>query len=95
MNIVKKYEFDDFPDQIGHVELRSGEHDDTIVTCLNGKETVLVEACRDQWGLWLTILGGVEIAQEDKTRSFLDALIKCLMELRERNEYALPATKEH
>lgn len=94
MEIIKKYEFDDFDQVVGHVELRHGERDDSIILCFGDKETELLVASRDLWGVWLYIQGQC-VAQEDKTRSFLDALIKCLMELRERNEYALPATKEH
>ncbi len=41
---------------------------------------------RDQWGVWLTI-GGHTVAQEDGTRSFLDALIKSLQYVRETYEW--------
>lgn len=43
-------------------------------------------ADRDQWGVFITLVDSagenLTIGQEDGTRSFLDAMIKCLTEMR-------------
>ncbi len=45
----------------------------------------LGETHRDQWGVWVQMFGG-NVAQEDGTRSFLDAMIKALQFLKNINE---------
>lgn len=74
------------PLSVGTVELR--EDDDMgsqVVLALNGKEHVILKSWRDQWGVFIE-LGGICVAQEDQTRSFVDGLIKCLHAFLERNE---------
>jgi hypothetical protein len=79
-------EFDDCPNHSGKVILRETGLETTVSIDLNGTETVLIQADRDQWGVFLEI-GGICIAQEDQTRSFLDALSKVLNELRRKVEF--------
>ena len=83
---AKSFEFDSFPNKVGKVVLKESQDDDSIVLDIGGEEIKLIEADRDQWGVFLTI-GRVTIAQEDGTRSFIDALSKALNELKLRNEF--------
>ena len=85
-------EFDNHPDIVGRVEVRQGERNDALVVVQNNTTHVLVEVDRDQWGVFLTI-GGIRVAQEDKTRSFIDALIGGLQKIKSQNEFdTTPAT---
>lgn len=52
----------------------------------NNEETLLFEFIRDQWGVYISS-NDFCIAQEDGTRSFIDALIKCLIKLKNENEF--------
>lgn len=79
-------EFDDCPHNYGKVILRETGLETTVSIDLNGIETVLIQADRDQWGVFIEV-AGICIAQEDKTRSFLDALSKVLNELRRKVEF--------
>jgi len=72
----------------------------TVVLVLGDEEVVLMTVARDQWGVWYEVMNALidnegklspylpstTIAQEDGTRSFLDALIKALTQLRNCNE---------
>lgn len=79
-------QFDDFSSGCGRVVIREQVRETLVVIESGGEETVLLRADRDQWGVWLEC-AGVSVAQEDQTRSFLDAVIKVLTEVRRRNEY--------
>jgi hypothetical protein len=78
-------EFDIHPRCSGTVELRESGACDEVVLCCEGQEFPILQSDRDQWGVWYTVNGAV-IAQEDGTRSFLDALIQCLTEVKRRAE---------
>jgi hypothetical protein len=81
-------EFDSQPNDTGKIEVRESPQGDTVVVVLDGAETKLISANRDQWGVSYTVHFDrvVCIAQEDGTRSFLSALIGALGELKRRNE---------
>lgn len=79
-------EFDDCPHNSGKVILRETGLETTVSIDLNGTETVLIQTDRDQWGVFIEV-AGICIAQEDQTRSFLDALSKVLNELRRKVEF--------
>ena len=88
-NVVTHYyaaEFDDCPRHSGKVILRETGLETTVSIDLNGTETVLIQTDRDQWGVFIDI-AGICVAQEDQTRSFLDALSKVLNELRRKVEF--------
>ena len=51
----------------------------------NNAEYSVIQTDRDQWGVWITF-ASINIAQEDQTRSFIDAMIKCLTEMRRLTE---------
>lgn len=81
-------EFDSYghPSTVGSVEyLEDDDMGSQVVLRLNGKEHVILKSWRDQWGAFIE-LGGICVAQEDQTRSFVDGLIKCLLAFREHNE---------
>jgi hypothetical protein len=89
--IALAFEFDIHPDCIATVELRESGPCDEVVLCCAGQEFPILQSDRDQWGVWHTVNGAV-IAQEDGTRSFVDALIQCLTEVKRRHECeTLPA----
>ena len=79
-------QFDSFGSGFGRVVIREQARETLVVIEGVGEEIVLLQADRDQWGVWLEF-AGVSVAQEDQTRSFLDAVIKALTEVRRRNEY--------
>lgn len=79
-------EFDNCPNHSGKVILREIGLETTVIINLNGTETELIRANRDQWGVFIE-MAGICIAQEDQTRSFLDALSKVLNELRRKVEF--------
>lgn len=78
-------EFDSHPQHVGRVALISSENNVALVVICDGVETVLIEATRDQWGVWLTV-DGICVSQEDGTRSFLDGMIKAITEMRRLTE---------
>lgn len=89
-----KYEFDNWMGKTGCVIV-----DETgVVVEVGDKRVVLVGADRDQWGVWLTIGGGIDgglcIASEDGTRSFLSALVQGLTELRGLVEFEMTEASE-
>ncbi|MDA1229923.1 MAG: hypothetical protein O2856_04040 [Planctomycetota bacterium] len=73
--------------------IRESPNGDEVVVIFDGRETTLAGAIRDQWGVFVYVQG-VCVAQEDGTRSFLDALIGALSELKRRNENTTAATVE-
>jgi hypothetical protein len=93
-NVVSSYEFDVHPNVVATVELRESPVGDDVLICWSGHDLPVLNAWRDQWGVWYSV-NGVTIAQEDCTRSFIDAMIQCLTELRQRSECGtLPAIKK-
>lgn len=65
--------------------------DSELAVTVGDQEFMRIDIWRDQWGTYLTFelgdatktkIGGPTIAQEDGTRSFLDALILGLTELK-------------
>ena len=80
-------EFDNYPNKIGTVEVIENDNNQDEMWISDGNHRkLLLDAYRDQWGVFLSI-GGITIAQEDGTRSFIDAMIKGLLRIRDRNEY--------
>jgi hypothetical protein len=93
-NITSCYEFDHWPDEVGTVFIRwtdRGVAD--VVIQRKGVEHVLLRADRDQWGVWLDT-GSMQVASEDGTRSMLDGLIKCLLEVRKYTESEMKEATE-
>jgi hypothetical protein len=86
--------FDDLSGSPSTVELRRNVKNpscDHIVVIShdgngNAKEVELANALRDQWGVWLSV-AGYGVGQEDGTRSFLHAFIKCLERMRSEGEF--------
>ncbi len=68
------------------VELSDTEDEDVIgqkVVVYRDRIPVLeIITDRDQWGTYITLKGGGTIAQEDGTKSFIDALIAALAQLK-------------
>lgn len=79
-------EFDIHPQAVGRVLLNERQGSIVLAVTCDGTESVLIDAYRDQWGVWLSV-NGICVAQEDGTRSFIDGLIKALIELRRLTEY--------
>lgn len=82
---ILSVEFDNCSTQPWRVEMRSGDVYDHVVLCTGDKEVEMFSTLRDQWGVNV-YNRDFSVAQEDGTRSFIDALIKCLEELRRKNE---------
>lgn len=103
MSTIAEFEFDRYPPlppkgavvQPTTSKLVLNDDDDCqlgISLRVTGKEdVVLVHTFRDQWGVFIDI-AGISIAQEDDTRSFLDAFAKALMALRQRIEITTDAS---
>jgi hypothetical protein len=89
-NPIYTVEFDNYaiPRKVGSLQIIEDEDEPNskLVVNTGDKAVVVLDAYRDQWGVYLTI-GGITIAQEDNTRSFLDGLIKCLQKIKDRNEF--------
>ncbi len=80
-------QFDNYPREVGRVEVVIAKNYDLqLLIGIGSHEELLLESYRDQWGVFYNILG-LTIAQEDQTRSFLDALIKSLNYIRHHSEY--------
>lgn len=79
-----KAEFDNFGDipTPGYIELKENGLNASVVLVIDNHEEELLSISRDQWGVWFHTKENT-IAQEDSTRSFLDALIKTLQEVKE------------
>lgn len=85
-------EYDDFENGSPRIEVRFVESWLQLVQVSKAGTKVLGYGLRDQWGVWWSeLLGGLNIAQEDKTRSGLAALIGALVVLR---EYAESETRD-
>jgi len=84
---VYSAEFDSHPGRIGKVDVVCTNDIDRLFVQIGDGEPVLLLNCdRDQWGVYLSVSGGVMVAQQDKTRSYIDAMIGALQFLRMRNE---------
>lgn len=98
--VVFSAEFDDFDyeDKCGQysVQVLTGDYGGMSVDTVDNKGVRhrIVETVRDQWGVYVWVHGANEekrttlsFAQEDQTRSFLDAMIRALKVLRYYNEF--------
>lgn len=87
MRALKAWQFDSHGQGVCRVEIREAGYNGSIVVVdpSSQREAVLLSSFRDQWGVFHSVTG-FTAAQEDGTRSFIDALIKALTELRRRNE---------
>lgn len=98
--IVFSAEFDDFGSCDKRIKTRvevvldACRNVSVEIVDASGIRHELMHAFRDQWGVYLTSHGAVEsgptapqVAQEDQTRSFLDAMIRALKVLRYYNEF--------
>lgn len=74
-----KWQFDDHDSEPGYVILK----DNAVEIHTRYAIIRIVEASPDQWGTFYRTTDGTVVCQEYGTRSFLDALIKALTELRE------------
>jgi len=63
--------------------------DNKIIMIRHGEEITLVDAGRDQFGVWLDF-EEFGIMQEDETKSFLDAYIQALQIIKKNNEFTEP-----
>lgn len=86
-------EFDDLGG-VGKVEVLDADRTDIIKITIGEHERVFATSYRDQCGVWYTI-GGISTAQEDGTRSFIDALIGAIEKLKSRCEISEKATITH
>ena len=96
LDLLFSAEADSHPDTKVTVDVVATEHLDTISLLFEyGEEKeshVILEVCRDQWGVWYHFnQEAFTVAQEDGTRSVLDALIKALEVVKYRNEMSEPA----
>ena len=93
----KHIQFDYHPNEIGEIIVRIDFEDldnpdsNNIVLNINNKKIKLLEISPDQWGTYYT-LAGVTIPQEFNTRSFIDALTKALIDVRQTYENTEDAT---
>lgn len=99
MTVLLQAEFDQFQHphpqkgQVIYREMpRGGDWDTEVVLCVGETEHVLVRSCRDQWGCFYRY-GDITVAQEDTTRSALDAIIQVLQQLKEDSEISEPRTR--
>lgn len=81
--------FDDHGNGECKVEVRSINLLDSIVIVNGDTETTIIEAARDQWGVFY-YLKDQTICQEDGTRSFIHALGMALDKIRYGNELTIP-----
>lgn len=89
------FEFDLLEERIGKVIIQESDSDVKLrVDLAEGEVHEVITANLDQWGSWISLLGKTTIAQEFNTRSFLDALIQGLSELRKLTEVTLPAERK-
>lgn len=81
-----KYDCYGCPPTIGKVVVKTINYCDALcVVEDDGSEHIILEAGRDQWGVFY-FLKDTTISQEDTTMSFVDALIKGLQYIKNRNE---------
>lgn len=76
------------PDDKVSVSIISHEYVDSLVLNIGGEEHTILESVRDQWGTWY-YGNGYTIAQEDDTKSVVDALIEGLLFMRNRTEMTM------
>lgn len=79
-------QFDDYTHVSGTVELEFNKSKCEISIILGENKTKILEASGDQWGVFYFI-NDQTISQEDETRSFIDALIKSLVEMKRLMEF--------
>jgi len=94
-----KWTFDNYSRGESEVVLLDSDVDETrIAVRVEGVDKMRLELYRDQWGTYLSFwVGGEEftIAQEDGTRSFLDAFLAAIAECRPWIDVKTkPATKQ-
>lgn len=77
-----KFIFDNYPNEIGAVVIDN----DSLCVIINGESSTVISASLDQWGTFY-FLNNLTISQESGSRSFLDALIKGLVEFRHHTEH--------
>lgn len=85
--------FDNHGSNAASIEVVENEKDDLIVDLwvnIDGVDRKILTTWRDQWGVFIEV-GGVSIAQEDGTRSFLDALSQAIQYLRTQCEFKTTA----
>lgn len=87
-------EFDDYgATQPGRAEVRQQNYDLAVrLQTANGDAVELLTASRDQFGVFLTWGSRITVAQEDDTRSCIDAVIQCLQFVKRQCESATPPT---
>lgn len=85
MKPAKIFEYDQYghPREVHQIKVLESTEDPIgkIVIDTGSEQIEILSFDRDQWGLWMAV-NGHTIAQEDGTRSFLDALIKALQDVR-------------
>jgi hypothetical protein len=92
-----QFDFYDCPNGVGEIIIRIDFEDldnpdsNDVILDINDKKIKLLEISPDQWGTYYT-LAGVTIPQEFETRSFLDALTKALIDVRDIYERTEDAT---
>lgn len=95
-NVTHAFEFDSC-DAKHRIEIRESEKygDASIVLCYeSGNSEILLDSQRDQWGTWIGNKHNTAVAQEDGTRSFIDAYIKALEKFKRYTDCeTLPATE--
>jgi hypothetical protein len=86
--IIFEVQVDNYPNRVGKIQLRynNDNYRYLVVLCSDEKETIILDADRDQWGVYMGVSDSV-IAVEDGTRSFIDGLILCLQKLKEKTEF--------
>lgn len=97
METVKIFEYDQYghPRSSHQIKFLESTEDPIgkLVIDTGSEQIEILSFDRDQWGLWMGV-NGHTIAQEDGTRSFLDALIKGLQSVKEWGEYGCPDATE-
>lgn len=92
-----QFDFYNSPNGIGEIIIRVDFEDldnpnsNDVILDFRGKKIQLLKILPDQWGTFYEI-AGVTIPQEFETRSFLDALTKALIDVRETYENTKDAT---
>jgi len=80
-------EFDDYPEIKGQVTVEYSNGDHKLYLILRDKKIPILIAYRDQWGVYYMVCNEIMVSQEDSTRSFIDALINGLQEMRQQCEF--------
>ncbi len=72
------------------IELFETEEGQKLTVFVDQEEILSINADRDQWGTWITFGMNKEnatVAQEDQTKSFVDALIAALTRFKQITDY--------